>query len=84
MNSTKIRKEVNLDSKTLEKLKLLAMEEGRSLKNYMEKVLKEKTAPDFVVTEGYKKMIDDFHERENRGEVKYISLEEFKNKIGRK
>lgn len=83
MNSTKIRKEVTLDAQIIERLKILAMEEGRSLKNYMEKVLKDKTEPDFVVTENYKKMIDDFREKERNGEMKWISLDDFKRQIGR-
>lgn len=83
MNSTKIRKEVTLDVQTVERLKILAQEEGRSLKNYMEKVLNKNAEPDFEVTEEYKKMIDDFHERDRKSEMKWIALEDFKRKINK-
>lgn len=83
MNSTKIRKEVSLEAEIIERLKVKAQKEGRNLKNYMEKVLKNDAEPEFEITEEYKNMIDDFREKERNGEMKWISLDDFKRQIGR-
>lgn len=80
----KIRKEVSLDKITLEKLKIKAQEDGRNLKNYLEKVLTEKANDDFEITEGYMKMMDEMLEKRAKGELKFISEEEFRSKIRRK
>lgn len=80
----KIRKEVSLDKIIVEKLKIKAQEDGRNLKNYLEKILTEKANDDFEITEGYMKMMDEMLEKRAKGELKFISEEEFRSRIRRK
>ena len=84
MIQEKIRKEVTLDKNIVEKLKIKAMEDGRNLKNYLEKILTDKANDDFVVTEGYMKMMDEMLEKKAKGELNFVSEEEFKSRITRK
>ena len=84
MIKEKIRKEVSLDKDIVEKLKIKALEDGRNLKNYLEKILIDKANDDFVVTEGYMKMMDEMLEKREKGELKFISEEEFRASIKRK
>ncbi|MBU8883660.1 hypothetical protein KSK37_11240 [Kaistella sp. DKR-2] len=79
----KIRKEVSLDKITLEKLKIKAQEDGRNLKNYLEKILTEKANDDFEITEGYMKMIDEMLEKKAKGELKFTNWEDVKKKFNR-
>lgn len=79
----KIRKEVSLDKITLEKLKIKAQEDGRNLKNYLEKILTEKANDDFEITEGYMKMMDEMLEKRAKGELKFTNWEEVKKKFNR-
>ena len=80
----KIRKEVSLDKTIVERLKIQALEDGRSLKNYLEKILADKANEDFEITEGYKKMMDEMLEKREKGELKFITEEEFRASIKRK
>ncbi|MGZ5273430.1 MAG: hypothetical protein ACXWCA_03840 [Kaistella sp.] len=84
MIKEKVRKEVSLDKDIVEKLKIKALEDGRNLKNYLEKILTDKANDDFVITEGYMKMMDEMLEKKSRGELKFVSEEEFKSRIKRK
>ena len=80
----KVRKEVSLDKTIVERLKIQALEDGRSLKNYLEKILPDTANDDFEITEGYKKMMDEMLEKREKGELKFISEEEFRASIKRK
>ncbi|MBU4538739.1 MAG: hypothetical protein L6264_02670 [Weeksellaceae bacterium] len=79
----KIRKEVSLDKIIVEKLKIKAQEDGRNLKNYLEKILIEKANEDFEITEGYMKMMDEMLEKKAKGELKFTTWEEVKKKFNR-
>ena len=83
MLEEKIRKEVTLDKKIIEKLKIKAQEDGRNLKNYLEKVLTENANDDFEVTQGYMKMIDEMLEKKEKGLINFTSWEEVKQKLNR-
>lgn len=83
MLEEKIRKEVTLDKKIIEKLKIKAQEDGRNLKNYLEKVLTENANDDFEVTKGYMKMIDEMLEKKEKGLINFTSWEEVKQKFSR-
>lgn len=83
MIQEKVRKEVTLDKQIVEKLKVQAMEDGRNLKNYLEKVLTDKASEEFVLTEGYMKMMDDLLEKRAKGELKFVNWDEVKKKYGR-
>jgi 3-isopropylmalate dehydratase small subunit len=79
MVHAKSRKEVSLDAQTLSILKIQAEKEGRNLKNFMEHVLKLR-ANSFEITEEYKSMIDEILEKDEKGELNFISEEEFRNR----
>lgn len=79
MIKTKKRKEVSLDEETLNLLQNQAEKQGRKLKNYMEFILKEK-AHNFKLTDEYKTMIDKMLAKEERGELNFISEEEFRKR----
>ena len=83
MNSTKIRKEISLDQEIINRLKEKAQKDGRNLKNYMEKVLID-DANDFEITPEYEEMMNELLEKRARGELKFISEDEFKSRIRRK
>lgn len=83
MIQEKIRKEVTLDKQIVERLKIQAMEDGRNLKNYLEKILTDKATEEFEITEGYMKMMDELLEKRAKGEMKFVSWEEVKKKYGR-
>jgi hypothetical protein len=82
MITTKNRKEVSLDAQTLAILQIQADRDGRKLKNYMERILKEK-ANEFELTEEYKALMDDMLEKHNKGKVSYTSWDDFKAEISR-
>ncbi|MEW4922256.1 hypothetical protein [Algibacter sp. 2305UL17-15] len=82
MIENKKRKEVTLDSHTIELLKIQAEKEGRKLKNYMEHILKDK-ANSFELSEAYKSMMDDMLDKHSKGELKYVSEEEFRKRTAR-
>ncbi len=82
MLQDKKRKEVTLDNETLTLLQIQAEKEGRKLKNYMEHVLREK-ANDFELTDEYKVMMDEMLDKHGKGELNYISKEEFFKRIAR-
>lgn len=84
MLQEKIRKEVSLDRTIIEIPKTKVRQDGRNLKNYLEKVLIEKTADDFQITENYKTVMDEALRINTSGELNFISEEEFRNKIQRK
>ena len=83
MIKEKVRKEVSLDKDIVEKLKIKALEDGRNLKNYLEKILTDKANDDFVMTEGYMKMMDEMLEKKAKGELKFTSWDEVKKKYNR-
>lgn len=83
MIKEKIRKEVSLDKEIVEKLKIKAQEDGRNLKNYLEKILTDKANDDFVVTEGYMKMMDEMLEKKAKGELQFTPWEDVKKKFKR-
>ncbi|QOW10993.1 hypothetical protein Q73A0000_11805 [Kaistella flava (ex Peng et al. 2021)] len=83
MIQDKVRKEVSLDKTIIEKLKIKAQEDGRNLKNYLEKVLTEKANDDFEITEDYMKMIDEMLEKKEKGLINFTSWEEVKKKFNR-
>ena len=83
MLEEKVRKEVSLDKKTIEKLKIKAQEDGRNLKNYLEKILIEKANDDFEITDAYIKMIDEMLEKKEKGLINFTSWEDVKKKFNR-
>ncbi len=82
MTRNRKRKEVSLDTETLALLQIQADREGRKLKNYMEHILKEK-ANDFELTDEYKAMMDEMLDKHEKGELNYISKDEFFKRIAR-
>lgn len=76
------RKEISLDAETIALLQIQAEKEGRKLKNYMEHVLREK-ANDFELTDEYKLMMDEMLDKHQKGELNYISKEEFFKRTAR-
>lgn len=83
MLQEKVRKEVSLDKTIIEKLKIKAQEDGRNLKNYLEKVLTENVNDDFEITENYMKMIDEMLDKREKGLINFTSWEEVKKKFDR-
>ena len=83
MLEEKVRKEVSLDKKIIEKLKIKAQEDGRNLKNYLEKILIEKANDDFEITDAYIKMIDEMLEKKEKGLINFTSWEDVKKKFNR-
>ena len=82
MLKNKTRKEVSLDSETIAILEVQAEKEGRKLKNYMEHILREK-ANDMELKEEYKIMMDKVLDKHSKGELRYISEEEFRNQTSK-
>lgn len=70
------RKEIHLDEPTYLLLEFRARQEGRTLKNYLEHLLK-KQAEDFELTEEYKKMMDGVLEEYQKGKSTLIKLQGF-------
>ena len=64
-----------------ERLKIKAQEDGRNLKNYLEKILTDNANDNFEITEGYKKMIDEMLEKREKGSVKYTPWEDVKKEL---
>ena len=77
---TKKRKEVVLDSTTIDLLELQAKREGRKLKNYMEHILREK-ANDFQFTEDYKNMMDKTFTDFEKGSIEFKKWHVIKDKM---
>lgn len=84
MSSTKIRKEVTLDTEVIEKLKVKAKIDGRSLKNYMEKVLQAQAEILTELSDEKKSKLDELLNEYEAGTLKLVSEEEFKYKSKRK
>lgn len=80
MLKDKKRKEVMLESETLNLLQLQAEKQGRNLKNYMEHILREK-ANEFELTDAYKSMMDEILDKHEKGASVYLSKEEFLQRI---
>lgn len=80
MIADKKRKEVSLESKTISALEQQAKQEGRSLKNYMEYILRQK-ANNFELTTSYKKDMDAMLQKHQAGKNKYQSKAQFLAKI---
>lgn len=83
MVTTKNRKEITLEQQTIALLQFQAEKEGRKLKNYMERILIEK-ANELVVSEDYKKLMDESLVQHSQGSLSYFSEEEFRKKTARK
>ena len=83
MIKEKVRKEVALEKEIVEKLKIKAKEDGRNLKNYLEKILIDKANDDFQITEDYKKMMDEMLAKNERGELKFTPWEEVRRRFKR-
>ena len=79
-NTGKYRKEVTLDSQTLNLLKFKAEQSGRNLKNYMEYILK-KRVDNFVLSDKYKEEIDKCLDKREKGEINFISKDDFFKKL---
>ena len=82
LKSNLVRKEIILEEKTLASLKIQAEKEGEKIINYMERVLKEK-ANEFELTDDYKIMMDNLLDKHDKGQLEYISKEDFFKKIKR-
>jgi hypothetical protein len=80
MLKNKKRKEVTLDTNTIELLELQAKREGRKLKNYMEYILSEK-ANDFQLTDAYKEMMDKALDDFDKGNINFTNWDTLKGKI---
>ncbi|PCI34805.1 MAG: hypothetical protein COB60_05605 [Flavobacteriaceae bacterium] len=76
----KKRKEILLDTETIELLQKQANREGRKLKNYMEFILKEK-ANSFVISENYKNHMDIMLDKQERETLEFTPWKDAKNKI---
>ncbi len=83
LQQSKTRKEVSLDKETLLLLQIQAEKQGRKLKNYLEHILKEK-AHEFELSDEYKMMMDELLDKHEKGEINYISKEEFFSRTARK
>ncbi len=77
------RKEIALDTNTLDLLQIQAEREGRKLKNYMEHILREK-ANSFELTDEYKAMMDDMLDKHKNDKLNYINESEFRKLTARK
>lgn len=77
------RKEIALDTNTLDLLQIQAEREGRKLKNYMEHILREK-ANSFELTDEYKAMMDDMLDKHENDKLNYINESEFRKLTARK
>ncbi|WP_339884005.1 hypothetical protein [Polaribacter vadi] len=82
LKSNLVRKEIILEEKTLASLKIQAEKEGEKIINYMERVLKEK-ANEFELTDDYKIMMDNLLDKHDKGQLEYISKEDFFKKMKR-
>lgn len=78
--NVKHRKEVSLDSQTLDILLFKAEKEGRNLKNYMEHILK-KSAEEMILSDSYKSNIDNWLKEEEKNSIKFISEKQFLNQL---
>lgn len=83
LQEKKIRKQISLDSQTIESLQHQAEKSGKNLKEYMEHILLQQ-ANEFEITDEYKAMMDEILEQHAKGEIKYISREEFFSRVVRK
>ncbi len=82
MIQNKKRKEVVLDTETISLLKFQAEREGRNLKNFMEYILREK-ANNIALTDTYKYEMDSLLEKHKKGNLSFISEENFRDKTKR-
>lgn len=79
----KTKKLIELDNKTIEVLEKQAKLQKRSLKNYLEFMIEDKALYFTEPSEEYKAMMDDMLEKQNNGEIKWISSEEVRKRYGR-
>lgn len=79
-NSLKI-KEIHLDEQTYSLLEYQARHEGRTLKNYLQHILK-KQAEDFELTDEYKSMMDDVLNEYQNGKSVLINKNDFYKSMG--
>ena len=80
LQEKKIRKQVSLDSETIEALKNQADKTGKNLKEYMEFILRER-ANEFEITDEYMIMMDEILVQHDKREINYIPWEEAKNQV---
>ena len=72
------RKEITLDKKTLDILTIQAKAEGRSLKNYMEHVLRMNASRNQNLSQEYKDMMDGLLRDDTAGTINYLTEDEFR------
>jgi len=82
MLKDKMRKEVTLDKETISLLQIQAEKEGRKLKNYMEHILRNK-ANEFELTNEYKEMMNNLLDKNENGELNFISEKDFRRRTAR-
>lgn len=79
----KIKKLIELDNKTLAILEKEAKLQKRSLKNYIEFTLHETALNLSEPSEEYKAIMDDMLEKQENGEIKWVSSKEVRARYGR-
>ena len=78
----KKKKLIELDEKTLEILEKEAKADNRSLKNYIENYFENLARQLAEPSEEYKAMMDDLLERQEKGTLKTIPIDEIRKKYG--
>ncbi|MGB3342689.1 MAG: hypothetical protein WBA61_02135 [Aequorivita sp.] len=79
----KTKKLIELDNKAIEILEKQAKLQKRSLKNYLEFLI-EDTALNFSEpSDEYKAIMDDMLEKQENGEIKWVSSKEVRARYGR-
>lgn len=76
------KKLIELDEKTLEILEKEAKADNRSLKNYIENHFENLARQLAEPSEEYKAMMDDLLERQEKGTLKTIPIDEIRKKYG--
>ena len=79
----KIKKLIELDNKTLAIFEKEAKLQKRSLKNYIEFTLHETALNLTEPSEEYKAIMDDMLEKQENGEIKWVSSKEVRERYGR-
>ena len=79
----KTKKLIELDDKAIAILEKQAKLQKRSLKNYLEFMIEDRALHFAEPSEEYKAMMDDILEKDNNGQIKWISSEEVRNRYGR-
>tara|TARA_R110002049_G_scaffold30345_1_gene103947 strand:- start:9635 stop:9880 length:246 start_codon:yes stop_codon:yes gene_type:complete len=78
----KTKKLIELDDKAIEILKKQAKLQKRSLKNYIEYTLEDAAICYSEPSDEYKAMMDEMLDRMERGELKFMPIEDVKKKYG--